>query len=424
VLDAHVETHGGELGQLLREPLAKRVAVTHAPRQTDTQTGRFLLFEAVVGLLQTATAHRPMVLTLDDLQWADPQSLALLKHVAAATADSALLILGIYRESDLERGHPLADAVADLQRLDGVERRTLRGLETDEVAEVVSAISGLEMDRIGRRLAGEVAQETDGNPFFVAELLRHLTEAGAIAERPEGGRELRGSITDLGLPSSVRDVVSRRVARLGEDLERTLTVAAVIGRTFDVELLDLLVDGTEDDLLDALDEALKASVLVESPDRVGRFRFAHALIGRALYDTLGATRGARLHRRVAEALEQLSSTQRGERLVAELVEDTAGSAGGSAVVLSHHWRRAGDSQRAVDYLLEGAERAEREGARAETVALLNQALGLIPEEDADRLRQVNLRRAVAFARYFHTVGGEGSDLAHARRSGGGHSHEH
>jgi class 3 adenylate cyclase len=424
VLAAHVETHGGELARLLRDPLARRMVAAPSPQHADPETARFLLFEAVAGLLQQATAHRPMLLTLDDLQWADPQTLALLKHVAAATADSALLILVIYRESDLQRGHPLVDAVADLQRIDGVERRVLRGLETDEVAEVVSAVAGLEMDSIGRRLASEVAQETDGNPFFVAELLRHLSESGAIAEGPDGRRELRSSITDLSLPSSVCDVVFRRVARLGGDLEQTLTLAAVIGRTFDVELLDLLVEGDEDDLLDALEKALNASVLVESADRVGRFRFAHGLINRALYDALGATRRGRLHRRVAEALEQLSSTEPGERLVAGLLEDTAGSAGGSALVLSYHWRKAGDSQRAVDYLLEGAERTEREGAQAETVALLNQALELIPVDDVERVRRVNLRRAVAYARYSHTVGGEGSDLAHARRVGGGHSHDH
>src|SRR4051812_17677546 len=174
VLAAHVESHGGELARLLREPLARRVVAAPPPQQADPETARFLLFEAVAGLLELASAHRPVLLTLDDLQWADPHTLALLKHVAGATADSALLILAIYRESDLDRGHPLADVIADLQRLDGVERRGLRGLGTDEVAEVVSAVAGLEMDSIGRSLASEVAQETNGNPFFVGELLRHL----------------------------------------------------------------------------------------------------------------------------------------------------------------------------------------------------------------------------------------------------------
>ena len=174
----------------------------------------------------------------------------------------------------------------------------------------MSAVAGVEMDSTGRKLASEVAQETDGNPFFVAELLRHLTESGAIVERPDGRRELR--ILDHGSGPAEQRVRCRFPARgtTRRVLEQTLTVAAVIGRTFDVELLDLLVEWTEDDLLDGLETALKASVLVESADRVGRFRFAHALINRALYDGLGATRRGRLHRRVAEALEQLSSTQR------------------------------------------------------------------------------------------------------------------
>ena len=127
VLAAHVERHGGEIARLLRDSLAARVGGVPAPQQADPETGRYLLFEAVAGLLQAACDHGPVLLVLDDLHWADSQTLSLLKHVAAATSDSALLVLGIYRESDLDRGHPLADALADLHRLDGVERRALRG---------------------------------------------------------------------------------------------------------------------------------------------------------------------------------------------------------------------------------------------------------------------------------------------------------
>ena len=259
----------------------------------------------MAGLIQAASDHGPVLLVLDDLQWADSQTLSLLKHVAAATSDSALLVLGIYRESDLDRGHPLADALADLHRLDGVERRALEGLEIDEIAEVVTVVAGIEMDAAGLELARDVAQETDGNPFFVAEIMRHLSESGAISQGSDGQWELRSPIADLGLPHSLREVVCRRIERLGDELEQILTVAAVVGLTFDVELLDLLVDGDEEDLLDALEGALKASVLVESAQRVGRFRFAHPLIKHAVYDAIGATRRGRLHRRVAEALEQL-----------------------------------------------------------------------------------------------------------------------
>jgi predicted ATPase len=236
-------------------------------------------------------------------------------------------------------------------------------------------------------------------------MLRHLTESGALSEGPEGRWELRSSIAELGLPHSLREVVCRRVERLGEQVEQTLTIGAVAGRTFDVELLGLLVEEGEEELLDALDMALQASVLVESPARVGRFSFAHPLINHALCDALGATRRSRLHRRVAEGLEQLCREESGERLVAELLEETVGSAGGSAAVLAYQWREAGDSERAVDYLLMAAEQADRGSAGAEAVALYNQALELIPEEDADRRRDVNLKRAVAYARYSHAIGG-------------------
>jgi class 3 adenylate cyclase len=416
VLAAHVERHGGEITRLIRDSLAARAAGVPAPQETDPETGRYLLFEAVAGLIQAASDHGPVLLVLDDLQWADSQTLSLLKHVAAATSDSALLVLGIYRESDLDRGHPLADALADLHRLDGVERRALGGLEFDEVAEVVTVVAGIAMDAAGLELARDVAQETDGNPFFVAEIMRHLSESGAISQGSDGQWELRSPIADLALPHSLREVVCRRVERLGDELEQILTMASVVGLTFDVELLDLLVDGDEEDLLDALEGALKASVLVESAQRVGRFRFAHPLIKHAVYDAIGATRRGRLHRRVAEALEQLCLTDSGERLVAEFLEDTIGSAGGAAAILAYHWREAGDSPRAVDYLIKAAEGAELEGAQAETVALFNQALELIPEGDADRRREVNLKRAVAFARYSHVVFGDAPDASNPRRA--------
>jgi len=414
VLGAHVERHGGELTRLLRDSLAKRVTGVPEPQQADSETERYLLFEAVAGLLQAACDHGPVLLVLDDLHWADGETLSLLKHVAAGTPDSALLMLGTYRESDLDRGHPLGDALADLHRLDGVEHRALEGLGVDEVAELAAAETGLEMDAAGLELAGEIGQETDGNPFFVAEILRHLTESGAISEGPGGRWELRSSIAKLGLPHSLREVVCRRVERLGERPEQILTIAAVAGRTFDIELLGLVVEGDEEELLDALDRALQTSLLVESPARVGRFSFAHTLINHALYETVGATRRGRLHRRVAEALEQLCSEEQGERLVAGLLEETVGSAGGSAAVLAHHWRQAGDSERAVDYLLMAAEEASRAVAEAEAVGLYNQALELIPESDADRRRELNLKRAIAYARFSHRIGGDASDAPQAQ----------
>ncbi len=416
VLVGHVERHGGELARLCRDALAKRVPGVPPPQEADVETERYLLFEAVTGLLQAACDHAPTVLVLDDLQWADSQTVSLIKHAAAGTADSRLLVLGTYRETDLDRGHTLRDALADLHRLDGVEHHALPGLEVEEVAELVAAGTGLERGVVNVELAGEIARETDGNPFFVAEIVRHLTESGAISEGPDGRFALQSQIAELGLPHSLHAVVGQRVERLGENLERTLTVAAVAGRTFDIELLVRLVDAGEDELLDELDRALQASLLVESPARAGRFSFAHALIAHALYDAVGATRRGRLHRRVAEALEELCGEDAGERLVAGWLEETVGSAGGSAAVLAYHWGAAGDSERAVNYLLMAAEEAGRALAEAEVVSLYNRAFELLPESDVKRRREVNLKRAVAYARFTHILGGEASDAAQSQRA--------
>ena len=410
VLTAHVARHGGELARLVRGVLSKRVAGVPAPQQADPETERYLLFEAVAGLLEAACDHGPLVLVLDDLHWADRQSLSLLKHIAVSTPHCALLVLGTYRESDLDRGHPLAEVLADLRRVEGADRLPLQGLGVDEIAEVMAGAAGHEMDAVGLELAREIGRETDGNPFFVAEILRHLSESGAIAQGPDGRWELRSSIADLGLPQSVREVVCRRVERLGERMEQILTVAAVFGRTFDVELLELLVEGDEPELLDRLDRGAQTSMLVESPERAGRFSFAHALINHALYDSVGATRRVRLHCRVAEALEQLCGEAPGERLVSEYSE-AVGSAAGSAAILAHHWREAGHAERAVHHLLIAAEQAGRGGAQAEAVALYNEALGLIPDGDPGRRRDVELKRALAYARFSHTI-----DASHALRA--------
>jgi class 3 adenylate cyclase len=400
VLDAQVGRFGDDLARLV-PALSDRVPDLPAPRESDLETERYPLYAAVVGLLEEAGKQEPLLLILDDLHWADAPTLLLLRHLVTAGSSMAAMVVGTYRDSDLSRDHPLTALLADLHREQGVERLKLIGLDPEDVVALMEALAGHKLDEDGRELALEITHETDGNPFFAGELLRHMIESGAIAKGPDGHWELRSAIADLGLPQSVREVVSRRVERLGEQSQQILTMAAVIGRTFDFQLLGLLVDGNEEELLGALERAVRASLLVESLERVGRFSFAHALVSHALYDTLGATRRALLHRRVAEALEELCAEAPGERLVAELSE-AIGSAGGSASILAYHSREAGNFDRTVHFLLIAADRAGRGGAEA--VTLYNQALDLIPEDDAARRRDVRLKRAIAYARFTHWRG--------------------
>ncbi len=361
VLRAHVERHGGELVRMVPQ-LAERLHGIPPPRETDADTERYLLWGAVVGLLREAGCEEPLMLILDDLHWADKPTLSLLKHVVSQGQGLRVLLIATYRESDLARGHPLTETLADLHRVQGVERIALDGLDEADIVEIMKRAAGHELDDASRGLAKELLRESDGNPFYTAELLRHLLESGGVYQEEDGHWTVKGELSELGLPASVREVVGRRVERLGEDVHKQLSIAAVIGRDFDVDLLLSVSERSEDELLELLEQGVAASVLVESASVTGRFSFAHALINHTLYEDLGNTRRARLHHRIAHELEELLGDEPGAR-VSEL---------------AHHWSMATDIDlpRATRYARMAGERALAELAPDEGLRWFSQALEL------------------------------------------------
>jgi class 3 adenylate cyclase/tetratricopeptide (TPR) repeat protein len=377
ILDTHIERNGGDLLRLV-PALGDRVAELPSPRHRDPETERYLLYAAAAGLLEAAGEQQPLLLILDDLQWADGPTLSLLRHVVAAGASIPALVVGTFRDSELARDHPLTALLADLHREQGVERLKLTGLEAEDVLTLMESAAGHELDVDGRALAQQITRETAGNPFFAVELLRHLTESGAIVQEDGGRWRLVGEVAELGLPQSVYEVIGRRVERLGSDARTALSAAAVIGRDFEIELLLAVVDLPEPQLLDLLDEAVSASLLRESSDQAGRFTFIHALVEHALYEALGRTRRARLHRRVAEALEEQCGDEPGERL-GELAAHWA-----AAVVSS-------DIAKAMNYARRAAERALEKLAPDEAVRWYRSALELYDQApSADRSERCEL----------------------------------
>ena len=372
VLRAHIERYGGELGRLL-PGLGARVTDLPSARATDPDTERYLMWGAVVGLLRQASEREPLVVILDDLHSADKPSMLLLRHVLVEGQGIRALVIGAYRDSELHRGHPLAEVLADLHRIEGVQRMVLGGLEHGEIVELMERAGGHELDAAGMALAQELHRETDGNPFYTSELLRHLLESGAIYRRDSGRFTVRGEVSALGLPQSVREVLGRRVERLGEQEHRVLSVAAVIGREFDLDLLLAVTEGDEDELLELLERAVAAAVLNESSATPGRFYFAHALINHTLYEDIGTTRRARLHRRIAEALE------------AQLGADPGARVG----ELAHHWGKATtpvDADKAISYAQMAADRALAELAPDEALQWYERARELLGDRADPILR--------------------------------------
>ena len=355
-----------ELVRLLPQ-LAERVPGLAQPIASDPRSEEHLLFEATASWLTELAGVVPVVLVLDDLHWADKPTLVLLQHVLrgamAAGGAARLFVLGTYRDTDIDRAHPLSGVLADLRRLPVVERRPVTGLSEQEVEQFIAAAAGHDLDDEIRAMAQAVYDETEGNPFFVAEVLRHLVETGAVVRR-----EARWSLSDpgtLSVPEGVRDVIGRRLSRLSAEANDLLSIGAVIGRDIDVELLAELSDLTESAMLDALDEAVAARIIDETG--ADRFRFSHALIRSTLYEELSATRRRRLHRRVAEALEKLRP------------EDV--------VALAYHFVEAGPEGgllvRAIRYSLSAAEQSLATRALADAEHRFRQVLEVLEEAEVE-----------------------------------------
>jgi class 3 adenylate cyclase/tetratricopeptide (TPR) repeat protein len=364
-LVAHVAAHGSELSRLV-PALARRIPDLPSPKATDADTERFLLFAAVVGLLTDASRQQPVVVVLDDLHWADNASLQLLRHFVAAEPSTRVLLLGTYRDNELSQAHALVETLAALRRQGGVSRVDLKGLDDTGVLEFLEASAGHFLDQAGVDLAHAVYRETDGNPFFVSEVLRHLAETGAIYQDASGRWVSDTTVDQVALPDSVREVIGARVLRLGPDAGRVLSTAAVIGRDFDLDVLARATNMSDDDLLDVLDAAATVALVREMSDAAGRYSFAHALIQHTLYEDLGPSRRARAHRIVAEALEDLCG-------------DTAGARVGE---LARHWTNASqpiDVEKAIGYSRQAGDAALAALVPADALGYYTRAVDLLAD---------------------------------------------
>lgn len=289
-----------------------------APARADADTERYALFDAVVALLGVASKSAPVVLILDDLHWAAKPTLLLLRHLLRFGERARVQIVGTYRSTDLDRSHPLAAMLADLHRDGSAHRLALGGLDEDDVTAYVSE-AGYDDEELARALASV----TGGNPFFLIEALRHVDESG-------------GRWDPSTLPQGVREAVSRRLSRLPAETNKALAAAAVVGSRF---ALDLVERVTEQDLVDAFDEACKAGIVIEEPG--GRYRFNHALVRQSLLAELASVRRMRLHQRIATTLETESGAD--DELLAELAYHYFECAwAGNAVKAVEYCRRAAD----------------------------------------------------------------------------------
>jgi tetratricopeptide (TPR) repeat protein len=349
---------GGELMRLV--PLmGERVPGLTPPPQGDADTDRYRLFEAVSGLLENISRDQPVVLVLDDLQWADKATLLLLRHVVRSATGGGLLAVGTYRDVDLTRAHPLVETLAELRRQQVIERIALTGLGEMEVAELVGTLTSTAMSP---EVSAALHRETEGNPFFVREMLQHLIDTHTVA----GDGSI--SVEDIGVPESVRELIGRRLLRLSNETNDLLAEASAIGRQFDLEILAAVNGGSPEEVLETLEEAMTARLVTEVVGQVDRFAFSHVLVHETLYLEVSTIRRARLHGRVAAALEE-----------------RYGEDPGRLAELAHHYyeaARAGVTDKAVEYCRRAGDRALSHLAYEEAAGHYERALQVL-ELDGD-----------------------------------------
>jgi DNA-binding winged helix-turn-helix (wHTH) protein/tetratricopeptide (TPR) repeat protein len=368
---------GPELARLLPR-LENILPGLPPPLDLPPAQARRQLFNCYRDFIARVAREQPLLLVLEDLHWSADSTLSLLDHLMQRLSDLPLLLVGTYRDAGLNVTGGLAKTLEDLLRRRLATQVRLKGLPRDEVAAMLKSLSGKSPPDA---VVSQIYAETEGNPFFVEELFRHLEEENRLYDSAGQFRSELG-LGELEAPPSVRLVVARRLARLTDLTQKMLATAAVIGRVFSFEILQGASAANEDSILKCIEEAEKAGLLfsvAESPK--ARFEFSHELVRQAVIGGLSAARRQRLHLEVADAIERTYSAA---------LEDYC-------TELAHHYARSSNTEKTIEYLDRAGRQAIKLGALKEAELCLKQAIAALsttPETPERTTREFNLRFAL------------------------------
>ncbi|MDQ3548144.1 MAG: protein kinase, partial [Chloroflexota bacterium] len=375
-LRAEIGVGAVDIAQVVPELRERLPELPELPR-LDGEQARFRLFDSIARFLRGATIHEPLLLVLDDLHWADTPSLLLLQFIARELEQARLLIIGTYRDVEIGRRHPLTATLAELSRGQATQRIAVQGLEAADIGRMIALSTGTEPEP---GLVDAVQRETEGNPFFVSEVVRLLVTEGRL------GRSQGTSTWSVSIPESVRDVVGRRLERLSAECNDVLAAASVVGREFTLLVLERATGMSAEALLDVLEEAVHAR-LVHEETGTERYRFTHALVQDTLYDEISRGRRLRLHAAVGRAMEQVHAV------------DLAPHFG----ELAHHFGAAapsGSAALAIDYAIKAGDRAMTQVAWETAIQHYEQALHVMDlQASTDPAQRCDTLLALGAAQY-------------------------
>ncbi len=330
------------------------------------------LFECIFRFFRALIAGKPALLVLEDIHWADSGTLSLLQFLARRCRDEPVMLLGTYREVEIDEALPFYQTLLDLQRKNLGKRLKLNRLSEDKTRDILAVI--FNTNEITPEFLAGIYKETEGNPFFIEEVCKALIDSGQVYF--DGERWQRPpDMADMEIPQSIKVAVQSRVGKLNGSTQEILLNAAVIGREFDFELLQKVTNFDEDKLIECLEAALKSQLIEEMREEDDeRFSFSHALVPTALRDSLSGMRKTRLHRKVAEVME---------KVLPEAYQP-----------LSYHWGAGGDEEKALLYTIKAAEKAKQTFANGDAIRLYGEALDCLSEDDEKRFDLLKARTAI------------------------------
>jgi class 3 adenylate cyclase/tetratricopeptide (TPR) repeat protein len=352
-----------ELVKLVPEVETIVGSVAPNPLMGEMEAERLRLFDHVTQFLIQLSERAPILFVLEDLHWADGPSLLFLHFLLRNTRQTRLLVLGTYRETDLDPVRPFYETLLGLNRDRLYTRLALRGLEPESVEKLIGALLDGPVDS---ELVAAITRDTEGNPFFVEEVVKGLVERNGL--RLEDGIWRPVGEAERYIPQSIQIALGKRLESLSEDARAALALAAILGREFDVDILLSMSEWEEDRLLDALDESTKAQLIAETRAHgKDTCRFTHALLAQVVYDGINTRRRARFHQQAGEALERVHARRPDEHIEA----------------LAYHFSRAPSNaaEKAVTYGLRAAEKAVGVYAHDQAIRHYTEALEALADLD-------------------------------------------
>ena len=356
---AHTDRHARILGRVA--PAFVHRVGPHASRGVDEATDRFLLFEAISDIVRRLSERQPLILLLDDLHWAEPTALHLLRHLVRSAPDAEVLVVVSSRPADVADSTELRSALADLARAPSI-RLDLDGLGRSALHQLVRTMTGStdpsdDESVVGHDLIDRLENETAGNPLFATHLVRHWLDTGQI-DATGAMIQLAGrDAATAPLPSTLRDIVWARLRSLGPDAPEVLAAATVLGDDISESSLTELADASADVVASVLDRAARAGILGDVPGRSRSVRFTHALVASAIEADLPSLQRRRLHERAARTLEL--GTDRSVRALTRI---------------AHHWELAASPADAFRTALDAGDAALASLAAEEAVEWYRRAV--------------------------------------------------